>query len=335
MKNKFQIKDKIKKVFHKAVRWFKRKLKKFKEFFEVNPKRKVLFLVVFIILVAVVAVTLGRYIYYEARDFYFASKNFYFNCDKLEEHMSRYQVDNWSGVDDYTITFNMNSYKNNIVFSTSDIPYDITYSCSSNITCSATKTSGLINTSRHTDSFSITLSPNSSYSDGDSVWLEVQTESNSPYHKSLSGRFVIKVGKIGLSYEIVDKPNQPYFDLNITNTLDYYIVKQSFDRYSVGQRINIDTYLSLSDANKEKCSSAKVSLDFDPTVTILDMTNEAYLNRTTSSSTGIGGYTYIDGFDFKIDALTSAVVRFYKADTTLDYTYPFTNPSSIIDVEFE
>ena len=309
--------------------------KKIKEYSTNISKKKALLLIIFVVLFLFLGETVGRYVYYEVRDFYYASKNFYFNSDKLGPTLSRYQVDNWSGADNYIITFNMNSYKNNNVYATSDIPYTISYQCSSNIICQASKTSGTILSSVHTDSFTITVTPDAIFSDGDSVWIEVTTSSTAPYEKTLSGRFVIKIGKIGLSYEIVDKIGQPYFDLNITNTLDYYLVEQSFGDYVVGSRIDASTYLTLTAAEKAKCTSAKVILDFDPSETLLDMTNQNYLNAITTRTTTMNRYTYVNGFDFKIDALSSAVVRFYKNNTLLDYTYPFENNEPIIDVVFE
>lgn len=68
--------------------------------------------------------TYGRYIYNELRDYYLASHSFYFNSDRLDVGVKNEELDNYSGVDPYTITINMNSYKNNFVASSSDIDYD-------------------------------------------------------------------------------------------------------------------------------------------------------------------------------------------------------------------
>ncbi|MGM9879247.1 MAG: hypothetical protein ACI31R_04410 [Bacilli bacterium] len=279
--------------------------------------------------------TFGRYIYNEIRNFYLASNNFYFNCDKLSEDLSRYQVDNWSGAESYSITFNMDSYDNNIKYASSDIDYDITYSCSSNVICDINKTSGVITKEKHTDSFDVIITPNTALNDGDEAWLEVETASVSPYEKTLSGRFVIKVGKMGVSYEIVDKVGSPYFDLNITNTLDYYVVKTAFGDYSVGNRLDISTYMDLSDTEKNNCASATITLDFDPNKVLLDMTNKNYLNSSSTTTTQIDGYSYIKGITFKVDALSSEVVRFYKKDASMNYSYPFVYEPSIINFSYD
>lgn len=276
--------------------------------------------------------TYGRYIYNELRDYYLASHSFYFNSDRLDVGIKNEELDNYSGVDPYTITINMNSYKNNFVASSSDIDYDITYECSSNATCEISKTSGVIYAASHTDSFYVTITPNENLSDGDTIWVEIETTSKSPYKKTLKGKFTLNVGKMGLGYEITDVKNRAYFDVNFTNTYDFYTVNEAFSNYSVGDRIDITTYLCLSDTEKDKCSSAVIEIKFDPSIAVLDMTNEAYINNTSSTTRDIGGYKYIDSFIFKVEALSSKSVRFYKSNVSNDYTYPFNNHESIVEV---
>ena len=169
-------------------------------------------------------------------------------------------------------------------------------------------------------------------SDGDTIWVEVETTSKSPYKKTLKGRFTLRVGKMGLGYEITDVKNRAYFDVNFTNTYDFYTVNEAFSNYNVGDRIDITTYLGLSDTEKDKCSSAVIEIKFDPSIAVLDMTNEAYINNTNSTIRTIGGYKYIDSFIFKVDALSSKSVRFYKSNVSKDYTYPFNNNESIVEV---
>ena len=63
------------------------------------------------------------------------------------------------------------------------------------------------------------MTPVVTMSDGDSIWLEVKASAFEPYEKTLSGRFVINVGTVGISYEITDSVGSPYLDFNITNTI--------------------------------------------------------------------------------------------------------------------
>lgn len=77
-------------------------------------KRIKLIILVFIIIGSIgIGATYGRYVYQDIKNFYLATKNFYFNSDKLKEKMARYQIDNWSGVDSFNIIVNMNSLKIN------------------------------------------------------------------------------------------------------------------------------------------------------------------------------------------------------------------------------
>lgn len=275
--------------------------------------------------------TYGRYIYRGIRNYYLSTKNFYFNSDKLTEDTSYYQLDNWSGVEPVTITFNMDSKKNNIVASSDNITYDISYECSTNVDCVASKDTGLIMNGTHTDSFTITMTPNTNLRDGDSIWLQVETEATDPYTKTLNGEFTINVGQIGLAYEIVDSIGSPYLDFNITNTLNYYEVLDDFDTYHQGDRMEISEYLALEPSDRAHCTSALITLTFDPNLFRLDMTNEAYIKaRSTTSITLADGYDYLNSVTFGTDALSSTSVRFYKLNTNNNYTYPFETNTSII-----
>lgn len=297
-------------------------------------KKIIIFSIFFLILICFIP-TIGKYVGKNSKNYYLNSKNFYFNGDKLEENGIVYQAENWSGVDSYSVTFNMNSYKNNTEFSKTDISYDISYTCSSNVICTINKTSSVIYSSLHTDSFTVTVTPRISLNDGDKAWINVTATSTSPYTKTLTGTFNIVVGRMGLSYEIIDNENSPFFEVSITNTLNYYVVREAFDSYSIGDRIDINRYVSLSDTNKAKCASSLVTLGFNPSIVLLDMTTTAYLNATNTTQTAINNFSYINGLTFKIDALSSYRVRFYKVDSRQNYTFPFENHTSIVNVTFD
>jgi len=298
-------------------------------------KVKIIIFAIFFLAFITFLPTLGKYVGKGIKNYYLNSKNFYFNSDKLKEDGIVYQVENWSGVDSYSVTFNMNSYKNNIVYSESDIAYDISYKCSSNVTCEITKSNGVIPSNKHTDSFIITLTPKSPLNDNEKATIEVETTSTSPYKKTLKGIFNIVVGKMGLSYEINDEANSPFFEVAVTNTLDYYVVRTDFDKYKVGDKIDMRTYLSFSDIEKSYCASSVVTVEFDPNIVLLDMTSTAYLNSIEKEEIKIKNDSYINKISFKIDALSSYKVKFYKVDSKKDYTYPFLNNESIVDVSFD
>ena len=295
------------------------------------PKFKKKILIVLIILLCLpISFTLGRFVYNKVLDLYFTSKNFFFESDKLTVDGAVYSLDYWNGVDPYNVVINLNSFKNNELKSTSDVTYEINYTCSSEIICNTTKDKGTIYSDTNTDSLTITMTPNSIFKDGDSVVLKVEAKSLSPYEKTLSAEFELVVGKYGLSHEIVDSRNNVYMELKITNTLDYYTVKESFDGYSVGDRISSDDYASLSVQNKEKCASAIITLKFNPDVIYTDNNNTTFLNSYNVKTEKIDGFDYINEFTFKMDVSSSTVVKFYKKDVNKDYT-----GSNIINVSYD
>lgn len=291
-------------------------------------------IVVSIIIMSSMLFTYGRYIYNDIKDVYLASKNFYFSSDKLTTNNTIYQINNWSAVDNYSITINLNNYKNNLVSTSSDISYKINYTCSDNINCSISKTEGVVYASEMNDYFVIVLSPKVSFNDGDTARIDVEAISTFPYKKKISARFILKVGKIGLSYAIDDVVGRPYLNFNVTNTIDYYVVKESFDNYNIDDRIDINTYLMLDEAKKQKCLSAYITLNFDPNDVLLDLTSTAFLKADNYTVKTIGDYEYVNSVSFKMDAISSEVIKFYKVDAEKDYTYPIINNNSIINFSY-
>lgn len=294
--------------------------------------KKFIFIILTIVVLISVISIYGRYVTNSINNFFMRSKEFYFNSDKLKEYTAVYQVDNWSGIDDYTITINMNSRKNNLQAATYDIGYNISYTCSDNAICQLEKTSGIISSSTNSDSFYLTITPNRQLDVGDKVEVEVEVNSDTQYEKTLKGKFTLVVGKERLSYEITDSVQSPYMQLRITNTLTYYIVDEAFDSYEVGQKIDSDTYIGLTAENKGKCYSSEVTLTFDPREVLIDMTNEIFENAINTTTTRINGKEYINSITIKIDAISSQDIRFYKLDISQDYTYPNGNNESIIGI---
>lgn len=299
---------------------------------KIYQKKQIAIIIILIMCLISFVIIFGRYITNNIEDFFVRSKEFYFESDKLSEDTSYFQVENWSGVDSYTITVNMNSRKNNIEVATYDIAYDISYTCSDNVICDLSKTEGIIYASTNTDYFNLVVTPNTSLDTGDKVVVDIEVRSKTNYKQTLKGRFTLIVGKENLSYQITDTKGNPYMELSITNTLSYYTVRQAFDNYTVGQRINLDTYLSLTEENKQKCKSSVVKIDFEPNVILLDLTDETYSNATNITTTTINGKTYVNSLTISLDAESSEDLRFYKVDTSQDYTYPNGDNEPIVNV---
>ena len=290
-----------------------------------NKKRLILICLLFIFLLPFTT-TLGRYTLNNVKEFFNRSREFYFYSDKLGEDNPLFLIDYWSGDDDYTITVNMNSRKNNILGAKYDIKYDISYTCSNNAICTLSKNSGTILATTNTDFFNLVVTPNAKLETGDEVRINITATANSTYEKIITGEFVLRVGKEDITYKIEDSQNNPYLNVNITNTKSFYIVDQAFGRYAVGDPITIDQYMSLGDADKAKCHSAIITIKFNPSEVIMDMTNSNYLNATEVKTTTLNGYQYINEITFNIDAISSTTVRLYKVDVSKNYT----DSSSII-----
>lgn len=299
-----------------------------------NNLKKTQILLIMAILICIISfiVIFGRYLTNNVNDFFVRSKEFYFYSDKLEEDTAVFQVDNWSGVDDYVITVNMNSRKNNLKAASYDIGYTISYTCSDNAICQLSKTEGIIYSNNNSDYFNLTITPNRQLETGDKVVVEIEAKSTAKYQKTLKGKFTLVVGKEKLSYQITDKPQNPYMELSLTNTLSYYIVNEAFGNYSVNNKIDIDTYLALTEENKAKCSSAIVTISFNPEQVLLDITNESYSKAKNIETTTVNGKTYINKFTILIDAISSTDLRFYKVDVSKDYTYPNGNEPSVLSI---
>ena len=330
--------------------------------------------VILIVLLAIPTFSFSRYVYSIVKDYINMTSTFFFKSDFLSEKNPEYTITNWSGVDNYTLTINMNSIKNELKKATVDISYAIELECEDTVTCLLSKESGIIYANngaedqRNRDSFTITVAPKQAFDSNQTTTFKVKTTSTAPYVKSISAEFTLKVEKVGISYEITDSKNSVYSVLRITNSVTYYTVQQAFGSYSVGDEINSATYNQLSAENKAKCASAILTLAFDPRVVAIDMTNGYYLDAyargdyTTGryrlveeafNSYQVGDlitaqtynslsnanrrkcsdeYEYINSFKIRINPTSSADIRFYKQDKNANYTYPGVNATSIITV---
>ena len=285
-------------------------------------KKYLLLICVIILLSATIITIFARYVLNRENNFFTRSKEFYFNSDKLSDNTPSYRIENWSGVDDYVIIINMDSKGNNLLSTSYDINYNISYTCPGDVICNLSKSSGTIYSSTNMDYFTLRVTPNTLFNRGDMVSIGITAVASDPYVKTISANFTLVVGQENISFEIIDHPRDPYLELNITNTLSYYIVEQAFSTYSVGDRIVREAYMLLPDTDKNKCHSALIKLDFNPNVVLLDMTNNNYLNAINILNTVKNSYNYISSITFKIDAITSTKVRFYKINEALDYSYP-------------
>ena len=247
-----------------------------------------------------VGVTFSKYIYDKIKYYILEANHFYFNSDKLEDKGITYNINNWGGVDSFNIQFELNNHKNNLLTSDSDIAYDISVVCDNDVQCSISNDSGIIYKDEKAVSYDVIVNPLRVFDTGESVNVKIEATSSSPYVKTLSGDFVITVGKKGVSYEIVDEPFQPYFMFNITNVIDKYTV----------------------------------TLEFDPNKVVIDTTSNI-INNSEITNTFVNGVSYVSKIKFNVEATSSTSIRFYKKDKSIDYTYPYVNDTSIISFDVE
>jgi len=292
-------------------------------------RRRLIIIIILILLVLPIGFTFSRYVTQIIKNYIMEANNFFFNSDKLVDGGGTYGINNWGGVGDIEIQFQLNNHKNNILTSDADISYTVTSNCDSSVTCNLSASSGIIYKDEKTDNLTLVVRPNRAFNDGESFTASVSATSSSPYVKTLSATFVVTVGKRGISYEITDSASSPYLMFKITNAQDTYKVINAFDSHSVGDILTTTEYLALSDTNKNNCASALVTLTFDPADVILDTTSDIMKSATFTTSR-YNGVDYISTITFKVDVMTSMDIRFYKRNKSQNYTYPIINNSPII-----
>ena len=171
---------------------------------------------------------------------------------------------------------------------------------------------------------------------GDVATVRTSATSNSPYEKTLSTTYEIGITTYSFSYQITDSAGSKYLELELNNAFSYYEVVTAFGSYSVGDHIGIEDYNALTDAQKNNCKSAVVTLTFNPNIVRLDMTNDTYLKKATNvATTAISGANYVRTFRFKMNANNTTKIMFYKQDTTQNYAYPGNTSTPIVTVSVD
>ncbi len=325
-----------------------------------------LFIIIYMLVKVIVpgSVTLSRYVYKSIRNYYLTSKEFYFNSDKLSSNIAHFESDNWSGVEEYRVTVNMNSRKNVSEVSKVDINYNIEYEYDvyksdgtkysddiidfyitgiENLNQGDVLSRTIFQSSNNQDSFEFSVKPKttSNLQNNDYIYVKITATSTSPYVAELIGEFNIKIGTLGMSYKIEDKEYDPYCEVVVTNTLDYYITEEAVGIFPAGTSITINDYLGLSEAEKEKCHSMIITLAFDSSVLRLDTTAGVYIAADKDDDLEyeiIGtdpGYEYVKQIKFKMNAEESKVIKFYKVNASENYTYPnMNNTPPVVDVSY-
>lgn len=286
-----------------------------------NKKKIIGFLCCLILLILSTTFAFGKYVYNFVRDYYLEAKGFYFNSTTMSVNGSNHNINNWDGVNAYTINIDLNSMKNIYLKMDEDIEYDITYNCSSNVICEVNKTSGTIYTATSTDTYTITITPVTAFQEGEKAVITTSATSRNPYVKTLSTTYNVGIEVFAFSYEIKDEVGQKYLELELNNAFPYYQVEVPFDSYSVGDYVSIDEYNNLSPTNQNKVKSVNLTLGFNPNNVLLDLTDNTYIKRGYNVlTTPINGHQYVNSFAFKMKANETIKILFYKTNSNMDYS---------------
>ena len=282
-----------------------------------------------------VSFTFGRYIKNILNSYILETKGFYFNSTILAVNGKNYSINNWDGVNSYPLTIDINNRKNSERYTKTDITYEISYNCPSSVTCTLSKTEGVLHPEDQTDNYSLIVTPKQNFYEGDQAVVTTTVTSTSPYVKTMSATYTIGVLKSNFSYDIVDSVNSKFLTINFTNSISYYQVSEAFSTYNVGDQVSVDVYNNLSQTDKDKCFSSIVTVEYDPNLLLVDMTNNLFLRRLNTNYEEVtlaDGFNYVKKFSFKVNASSSNSIIFYKDDVSKNYTYPVVNPNSIIRV---
>ena len=116
--------------------------------------------------------------------------------------------------------------------------------------------------------------------------------------------------------------------LALTNTHEV-----AFGEYNVNDLISSNVYRQLSSSDQQKCVGEEITLNFDPNVLILDTTSNI-VNEAVVGNTDINGVSYVNNLIFYVEPVSTKIVKFYKTNVSNNYTYPYNNNSSIVQVSF-
>lgn len=278
---------------------------------------------------------MAKYVIEEFHGYYLNAKHFYFTSNRLKRNDATYQVNNWSGVGAFDISFNLLSVKNDLIYSNYDIPYTVTTDCPTGVSCIPDKPTGTVykDSLNHSDTVTVRVTPSRTYAENEKLVVKITAKSTSPYEEEIKATFEYIVGKQGITYAIEDEANRPYMVFKITSAINYCTVTEDFGDYHTNQQLDSSIYRQLSATDKAKCVGAPVILTFDPNTILLDTTSDI-IHTATIANTTINGVSYVNRLDFNIPPLSTVAIKYYKTTTSNDYTYPRSGVVSVVTVTY-
>ena len=144
------------------------------------------------------------------------------------------------------------------------------------------------------------VTPKSQIKKDETVTVKIKASTQEPYKKEISCEITLRIKQVAVnSYTIKDVANRNYAVLQLTNA---------------------------------QSSGMPVTLEFDPSVIRIDLSDEAYINRVEGSET-TASCGYVKKFTFSMDKEASRNIKFYKVDMSKNYTYPSGDATSVITVK--
>lgn len=290
---------------------------------------------IFLICIAIFAssfafINYSRYVKNIVKVYYLRTKNFYFNSNLLVAVGEKtYTTQPWviGNNQNFAISVEMNSRLNSLKTTDYDISYKVTCdvegSNKDNVECNIkvpeTETSprntpaefvipgNTATVSPNTNTFVVEVKPTKpeNLKNGDEVIVKVTATSTAPYEIELSAKFKLIVGDYAISYDIIDKPNQRYFDVVITNSVPTKGYMVTLDISNL-EEVALDQSTHIIDTIKE----------YDDYVESPGKYDSKYIITTRVNSIDT-----IKSIKFLVEENSGALVRFYKKDPKQDYSY--------------
>lgn len=299
-------------------------------------KRYKAFALILLIIVSSLAVfTIAKFVKLDFHSYFLNAKNFYFTSNRLKKGNAIYRVNNWSGVGSFDISFDLSSEKNSYVYTDYDIPYQVTYVCPNDVTCSLDKSTGTVYSSSltHSDTVTLSVNPTRVYTENETLVIHIVAKSTSPYKEEISADFEYAVGKQGITYSIDDEVGRPYMIFKVTNAISYCTVIEAFGDYAVNDLVPNEVYRTLNSTDKAKCVGEDITITFNPNTVFIDTTDNL-IDNSTYTVTTISGTDYLNSLSFTIEPVSTIAIKFYKVNPNSNYTYPSGNATSIIGVSY-
>ena len=257
-----------------------------------KKNKRYIIVIILLLYISTFTIVYGRYTLKKVNSKLAESKEFYFNSDILSEEEPQYNII-WDGTESYQISVSLFSKDNDLNSATYDIPYKLSYKCSSNAQCILNKETGKVSAKTNEDTFTVTVIPNSLLEPDNPVEITIYATTINGFEKTISAKYVLYKKADQVYYNIEDERNRNYLIFNFSNM---------------------------------KYKTKEITLNFDSNNILLDTTS-SMMNSINSYTTNENDGK-INSIAFNVGSMTTVNLRFFKVDKTMDYT----NDESIIEV---